>query len=31
MSERPYEFAGTPEGPVLRVRARGTSVLAIRS
>jgi malate dehydrogenase (oxaloacetate-decarboxylating) len=28
MTERPYEFAGTPEGPVLRVRARGTSVLA---
>src|SRR5215204_58594 len=28
MTERPYEFAPTPEGPVLRVRARGTSVLA---
>jgi malate dehydrogenase (oxaloacetate-decarboxylating) len=28
MAERLYEFAGTPEGPVLRVRARGTSVLA---
>jgi malate dehydrogenase (oxaloacetate-decarboxylating) len=28
MTERPYEFAGTAEGPVLRVRARGTSVLA---
>src|SRR5215208_1472822 len=28
MTERPYEFATTPEGPVLRVRARGTSVLA---
>jgi malate dehydrogenase (oxaloacetate-decarboxylating) len=28
MTERPYEFARTPEGPVLRVRARGTSVLA---
>src|SRR5829696_3814190 len=28
MTERPYEFAPTPEGPVLRVRARATSVLA---
>jgi malate dehydrogenase (oxaloacetate-decarboxylating) len=28
MTERPYEFAPTPEGSVLRVRARGTSVLA---
>jgi malate dehydrogenase (oxaloacetate-decarboxylating) len=28
MTERPYEFVTTPEGPVLRVRARGTSVLA---
>ena len=28
MTERPYEFATTPEGPVLRVRARGTAVLA---
>jgi malate dehydrogenase (oxaloacetate-decarboxylating) len=27
MSERPYEFLNTPEGPVLRVRARGFSVL----
>ena len=27
MSERPYEFVSTPEGPVLRVRARGFSVL----
>ena len=26
--ERPYEFLRTPEGPVLRVRARGTAVLA---
>jgi hypothetical protein len=29
MTERPYEFATTPEGPVLR--ARGTAVLATRS
>jgi malate dehydrogenase (oxaloacetate-decarboxylating) len=29
MTERPYELLRTPEGPVLRVRARGTSVLAI--
>jgi malate dehydrogenase (oxaloacetate-decarboxylating) len=29
MTERPYEFLRTPEGPVLRVRARGTSVLSI--
>jgi malate dehydrogenase (oxaloacetate-decarboxylating) len=29
MTERPYEFATTPEGPVLWVRARGTAVLAI--
>ena len=29
MTERPYEFATTPQGPVVRVRARGTSVLAI--
>jgi malate dehydrogenase (oxaloacetate-decarboxylating) len=28
MTERPYEFAAMPEGPVVRVRARGTSVLA---
>jgi malate dehydrogenase (oxaloacetate-decarboxylating) len=28
MTERPYEFLRTPERPVLRVRARGTSVLA---
>jgi malate dehydrogenase (oxaloacetate-decarboxylating) len=28
MTERPYEFATTPEGPVLWVRARGTAVLA---
>ena len=28
MTERPYEFDSTAEGPVLRVRARGTSVLA---
>jgi len=28
MTERPYEFATTLEGPVVRVRARGTSVLA---
>src|SRR4029450_13666245 len=28
MTERPYEFATTAEGPVLRVRARGTAVLA---
>ena len=27
MTERPYEFVSTPEGPVLRVRARGFSVL----
>jgi malate dehydrogenase (oxaloacetate-decarboxylating) len=27
MTERPYEFVTTPEGPVLRVRARGFSVL----
>jgi malate dehydrogenase (oxaloacetate-decarboxylating) len=27
MSERPYEFLATAEGPVLRVRARGFSVL----
>jgi len=27
MTERPYEFLSTPEGPVLRVRARGFSVL----
>ena len=26
-TERPYEFATTAEGPVLRVRARGFSVL----
>jgi malate dehydrogenase (oxaloacetate-decarboxylating) len=29
MTERPYEFLRTPEGSVLRVRARGTSVLSI--
>jgi malate dehydrogenase (oxaloacetate-decarboxylating) len=29
MIERPYEFLRTPEGSVLRVRARGTSVLSI--
>jgi malate dehydrogenase (oxaloacetate-decarboxylating) len=28
MAERPYEFLTTPQGPVLRVRARGFSVLA---
>jgi malate dehydrogenase (oxaloacetate-decarboxylating) len=28
MEQRPYEFATTPEGPVLRVRARGSAVLA---
>ena len=28
MSERPYEFVSTPEGMVLRVRSRGTSVLS---
>ena len=28
MTERPYEFARMPEGPVLRVRARGNSVLS---
>src|SRR6266511_4412433 len=28
MTERPYEFVRTPKGPLLRVRARGTSVLA---
>jgi malate dehydrogenase (oxaloacetate-decarboxylating) len=28
MTERPYEFVTTPQGPALRVRARGTSVLA---
>jgi malate dehydrogenase (oxaloacetate-decarboxylating) len=28
MTERPYEFVRTAEGPVLRVRVRGTSVLA---
>jgi malate dehydrogenase (oxaloacetate-decarboxylating) len=28
MTERPYEFAMTPGGPVLRVRARGFSVLS---
>jgi malate dehydrogenase (oxaloacetate-decarboxylating) len=28
MTERPYEFATTAEGPLLRIRARGTSVLA---
>jgi malate dehydrogenase (oxaloacetate-decarboxylating) len=28
MTERPYEFLRTPEGPVLRVRARGIGVLA---
>jgi malate dehydrogenase (oxaloacetate-decarboxylating) len=28
MKEDPYEFTTTPEGPVLRVRARGTSVLS---
>jgi malate dehydrogenase (oxaloacetate-decarboxylating) len=27
MSERPFEFLNTPEGPVLRMRARGFSVL----
>jgi hypothetical protein len=27
MTERPYEFVTTPEGPVLRVAARGFSVL----
>jgi malate dehydrogenase (oxaloacetate-decarboxylating) len=27
MTERPYEFVNTAEGPVLRVRARGFSVL----
>ena len=29
MAERPYEFLRTSEGPVLRVRARGTAVLTI--
>jgi malate dehydrogenase (oxaloacetate-decarboxylating) len=29
MTERAYEFLRTPEGPVLRVRARGTSVQSI--
>jgi malate dehydrogenase (oxaloacetate-decarboxylating) len=29
MTERPYEILSSPEGPVLRVRARGTAVLAI--
>ena len=28
MDERPYQFANTPEGNVLKVRARGTSVLS---
>jgi malate dehydrogenase (oxaloacetate-decarboxylating) len=28
MTERPYEFATTAEGPVVRARARGISVLA---
>jgi malate dehydrogenase (oxaloacetate-decarboxylating) len=28
MCERPYELATTPEGPVLRVRARGKAVLS---
>jgi malate dehydrogenase (oxaloacetate-decarboxylating) len=28
MTERPYEFVRTAEGPVLRVRVRGTSVLS---
>jgi malate dehydrogenase (oxaloacetate-decarboxylating) len=28
MTERPYEFVRTPEGPVLRIRARGTAVLS---
>jgi malate dehydrogenase (oxaloacetate-decarboxylating) len=28
MTERPYEFLRTPEGPALRVRARGISVLS---
>jgi malate dehydrogenase (oxaloacetate-decarboxylating) len=28
MDQRPYEFAATPEGPVLRIRARGTTVLS---
>jgi malate dehydrogenase (oxaloacetate-decarboxylating) len=28
MSERPYEFASTPEGVVARVRLRGSSVLS---
>ncbi|HEV8164461.1 MAG TPA: NAD-dependent malic enzyme [Actinomycetota bacterium] len=29
MTSRPYEFLRTPQGPVLRVRARGTAVLAV--
>jgi malate dehydrogenase (oxaloacetate-decarboxylating) len=28
VDERPYQFANTPEGNVLKVRARGTSVLS---
>jgi malate dehydrogenase (oxaloacetate-decarboxylating) len=28
MEQHPYEFATTPDGPVLRVRARGRAVLA---
>jgi malate dehydrogenase (oxaloacetate-decarboxylating) len=28
MTERPYEFVRTPEGPVVRIRARGTAVLS---
>ena len=29
MEERPYQFVHTPDGPVVRVRVRGTSVLVI--
>ena len=29
MEERPYQFVNTPDGPVVRVRVRGTSVLVI--
>jgi malate dehydrogenase (oxaloacetate-decarboxylating) len=29
MEERPYQFVTTPEGPVVRIRVRGTSVLVI--
>jgi malate dehydrogenase (oxaloacetate-decarboxylating) len=29
MTSRPYEFLRTPQGPVLRVRVRGTAVLAV--